>query len=567
MNPRPPHGGIVHSYQRYDPKRFPSPTQPPPDVASAAMEHMLMHGSMRRLTDEELANAIELDPSQIAGLGPSLDSLIAMLEERKRRILETYDPAPALREAAATFNDAATQAHAPNSKLRAQLDRAVREHSIPDLERLWYRAEREPGPFAAELMRLIDALGTHYEIEELTARYHFTGRSPLDAASAIVIKEELEAIDRLLEQLREALKNAKVAIIDLDQLRRFVDDADVQQLRDLGEQISKHLRDLAQQQGLEPDGKGYRLTPKALRLFQSKLLSELFNDLLAARSGRHTGPIIGEGAVELPRTRPYEFGDSAANLDIPSTILNAAARADAQSPLRVRASDIQVHHTRNNPKAATGLILDMSGSMRHGGQYIACKKMALALDGLIRTEYPGDFLGVVEMATFAKVRSPGQLPELMPRPVTTHAPWVRLRVDMSDPDITESMVHPHFTNIQHALQLSRTMLAAQDTPNRQIFLITDGLPTAHYEGKHLYLLYPPDPLTEDATMREAMACARDAITINIFLLPSWNQSSEDIAFARRLAETTRGRVFFTAGHDLDRFVLWDYINQRRRIIA
>lgn len=567
MNPRPPQGGIVHSYQRYDPKRFPSPTQPPPDVASAAMEHMLMHGSMRRLTDEELANAIELDPSQIAGLGPSLDSLIAMLEERKRRILETYDPAPALREATATFNDAATEAHPPNSKLRAQLDRAVREHSIPDLERLWYRAEREPGPFAAELMRLIDALGTHYEIEELTARYHFTGRSPLDAASAIIIKEELEAIDRLLDQLRQALKKAKVAIIDLDQLRRFVDDADVQQLRDLGEQIAKHLRDLAQQQGLEPDGKGYRLTPKALRLFQSKLLSELFNDLLAARSGRHSGPIIGEGAVELPRTRPYEFGDSAANLDIPSTILNAAARADAQSPLRVRASDIQVHHTRNNPKAATGLILDMSGSMRHGGQYIACKKMALALDGLIRTEYPGDFLGVVEMATFAKVRSPGQLPELMPKPVTTHAPWVRLRVDMSDPDITESMVHPHFTNIQHALQLSRTMLAAQDTPNRQIFLITDGLPTAHYEGKHLYLLYPPDPLTEDATMREAMACARDGITINIFLLPSWNQSSEDIAFARRLAETTRGRVFFTAGHDLDRFVLWDYINQRRRIIA
>ena len=48
-------GGIIHTYQKYDPKSFPSPTQPPPDVVSPAFEHMLMYGNMRRLTDEELA--------------------------------------------------------------------------------------------------------------------------------------------------------------------------------------------------------------------------------------------------------------------------------------------------------------------------------------------------------------------------------------------------------------------------------------------------------------------------------------------------------------------------------
>ena len=56
----------------------------------------------------------------------------------------------------------------------------------------------------------------------------------------------------------------------------------------------------------------------------------------------------------------------------------------------------------------------------------------------------------------------------------------------------------------------------------------------------LYLLYPPDPRTEQATMREGQLCQREGITINIFLLPSWSQSREDMHFAYRLAESTQG---------------------------
>ena len=80
------------------------------------------------------------------------------------------------------------------------------------------------------------------------------------------------------------------------------------------------------------------------------------------------------------------------------------------------------------------------------------------------------------------------------------------------------------------------------------------------------MLYPSDPMTEAATMREAMLCNREGIVINIFLLQSWSQTHEDIQFAHRLAETTRGRVFFTAGRDLDRFVVWDYVNRRKSIV-
>ncbi|MFM7151378.1 MAG: hypothetical protein ACKO23_16200, partial [Gemmataceae bacterium] len=142
-----------------------------------------------------------------------------------------------------------------------------------------------------------------------------------------------------------------------------------------------------------------------------------------------------------------------------------------------------------------------------------------------------------------------------------------LRADMSNPDVQEMQIPPHFTNIQHGLSLARKFLSTQDTPNRQVILITDGLPTAHFEGEMLFLLYPPDPRTENATLREAHFCAREGITINIFLLQSWNQTSEDVQFAYKMAESTKGRVFFTAGKDLDRFVVWDYLARRKSIIT
>jgi len=211
--------------------------------------------------------------------------------------------------------------------------------------------------------------------------------------------------------------------------------------------------------------------------------------------------------------------------------------------------------------------MDMSGSMRYDGQYMNVKRMALALQGLITSEYPGDFLRFIEMFTFAKLRTAGEIIDLMPKPVTIHDSWVRLKCDMSSDEVSEHQIHPHFTNIQHALRLARQNLATCDTPNKQIVLITDGLPTAHFEDEMLYMLYPPDPRTEQATMREGKLAAKEGIVINMFLVPSWSQSEEDIRFAHRLAETTKGRVFFTAGNDLDRFVVWDYVNKKREIIG
>ena len=560
-------GGLVHTYQRYDPVNFPSPTAPAPDMVSPLMNHMLAFGDTDEFTEEQLANAIHLDASQIAGLGPSLNALKEMLLERKRKILETYETKAVQKLAADAYRNEAKKV-TPPAKLRKDFDKAVKQEQLADLESLYFRTGDDNSPFAQALVPLVERLGDKYQVDELAAKYAFTGREKLTVPEALEIKEELETIDKLLKQLEEAKKTAQLAIIDVEELQKFAEPGDIEALQALQQQVEDYIREQAEKQGLEGDGSGkYRLTPKALRLFQSKVLTQIFSELQASRTGRHPDAVTGEGAVESPKTKEYEFGDSVSQMDIPASMVNALLRSGPGLPVKMKPEDILIHHTRVNPKAATCVLLDMSGSMRYDGQYVNVKRMGLALDGLIRSEYPGDYLQFIEMYTFAKPRHVSEVAGLMPKPVTIFNPVVRLKADMSNPQVSEFAIPHHFTNIQHALQTARRFLANQDTPNRQVVLITDGLPTAHFEGSTLFMLYPPDPRTEEATMREAMLCARDNITINIFLLQSWSQSQEDVQFAYRVAESTKGRVIFTAGRDLDRYVVWDYIKRRKQIIS
>ena len=564
-------GGIVHTYQRYDPARIPPPRPPAIDLVTPAMEHLLEFGDSSELTEEQLADAIVLSPEQIRGLGPSLESIRRRLEEARRKILETYETDAVRKRARQRFRDAAQRAQPP-AKSREGFAKAVREEQIRSLERLWYAQDDDQSPFAGQLAGLIEVLGEVYQVDELAARWTFTGREKLTVPEALEVKERLEEIEELLRQIEEAMKTAKVALIDMEALGEYLEQGERDELDLLRRQIQEAVERLAAEQGLQKTKRGYELTPQALRLFQGKLLERIFADLDPSRTGRHQGDVQGEGAVETVPTRPYEFGDSVAHMDIPGSLVNAMLRRAGESggaarPLRLDPRDIEVHRTRNTPKCATTVVMDMSGSMRYGGLHVSVKRMALALQGLVLREYPGDYVQFIEMASFAKPRSPGEIVSLMPKPVTVFDSVVRLRADMADPAISESDVPPHFTNIQHALSLSRQHLARQDTPNKQVILITDGLPTAHFEGSQLYLLYPPHRRTEEATMREAELCRREGIIVNVFLLSGWSQSRADIQFAYRLAEAAGGRVFFTAGKELERFVVWDYRARRRSVIG
>src|ERR1700676_774657 len=173
MSKKPDLGGVIHTYQKFDPTEFPSPTAPAPDMVSPAFEHLLHYGNTRRLTEEELARAVRIDPSQIRGLGPSLDYLRALLEERKRKILQTYETGQVEAEAHRNFHDPAAQVKPP-AKIARQFQEAVREEQLHDLEQLWYRSGDEHGAFALQLLQPAERLGEKYQVDALGSKSEYT---------------------------------------------------------------------------------------------------------------------------------------------------------------------------------------------------------------------------------------------------------------------------------------------------------------------------------------------------------------------------------------------------------
>src|SRR5262249_32840213 len=152
----------------------------------------------RRLTDEELARAVHIDPRQIQGLGPSIEALRQILLERKRKILATYETAHAETEARDNFHGQAGEMQPP-SKLAKRFNDAIRNEQLRDLERLWYSVDDERSKFARQLLQLVERLGEKYQVDEMASKWEFTGQTTMTVPQALAVKQELETIDKLLK--------------------------------------------------------------------------------------------------------------------------------------------------------------------------------------------------------------------------------------------------------------------------------------------------------------------------------------------------------------------------------
>src|ERR1041384_931543 len=120
-------------------------------------------------------------------------------------------------------------------------------------------------------------------------------------------------------------------------------------------------------------------------------------------------------------------------------------------------------------------------------------------------KFPLDSIDFVGFYSGAARIPEAALPLVMPKPVTIYDYQVRLRVPVNRLD----QAPQHFTNLHMGLQLARRILKRRTSENKQMFIITDGQPTAHVEGDNVYLLYPPDQRSTVATLKEAVLSVRD----------------------------------------------------------
>lgn len=334
------------------------------------------------------------------------------------------------------------------------------------------------------------------------------------------------------------------------------------------EDQSEMLEQLLKDGMLDKDGKGrLRLTPRAVTKMQRKALMEVFANLRQGEREGHERMTPGQGGERIDGNKPYQYGDPVSELDLHQTLQSALIRhglpkskSEGGPLIRFDEHDFHLHLHEGMTSCSTIVLLDMSGSMMRYGRFLSAKRVAMAMQALVRSRFPQDSIDFVGFYSGASRIPEIVLPLAMPKPVTIYDYQVRLKVPMDQlPKAPQ-----HFTNLHMGLQLARRILRQRTSENKQIFIVTDGQPTAHVEGDFVYLLYPPDSRSTMATLKEAVLAVREGCRISTFALIEDYWGMDWVSFVDQLTKLTRGVAFYTSSGELASCIMESYLSGRKK---
>ena len=404
-----------------------------------------------------------------------------------------------------------------------------------------------------ELAQLAQNLESLYPMRDMLNQYPFRGQEEIDLQAAMSLMGDMQQLDELERALERVQYGGNIDDIDPDQLEELMGE----EAREILEQL-KQLLELLEEAGyLEKKGNAWELTPRGNRRIGEKALAEIYANLKRQNFGKHNVPETGRYGDRADDTKLYEFGDPF-HLNLKDTISNAILRTAPEStsslpplgrdaegrggrfPIRLSPDDFQVYRSETLTQTATVVMLDLSWSMALRGSFQAAKKVAMALNNLIRMQYPRDSLYLIGFSAYARELKADQLP---------YVRW------------DETVLG---TNMHHALLIAQQLLDKHKVGTRQIIMITDGEPTAHLEQGRSYFAYPPSPITIRETLKEVRHCTKKDIVINVFMLDRSYYLKE---FVDRVARINGGRVFYSQPDELGEYVLHDFVTNRRKTLT
>jgi uncharacterized protein with von Willebrand factor type A (vWA) domain len=474
------------------------------------------------------------DPEATARMRDAMDAISQMLEQRQRG--EELDPSfedfkekygdmfpgaetldELLEQMAKQMAAAEAMWRSLSADQRAELQ-GLAESLLEDMDLRW------------AMERLNSNLRQAFPEMDWGQGYSFEGEGSMSLSQTADAARQLSELDRMEDLLSTASSRSALNEIDIDDVRRNLGEDAAQKLSRLAE-VAKSL----EASGLISNKGGkMELTAHGVRRMGNRALQDLFAQVNKDRVGQHESIYQGFGHDREETTKPYEHGD-ALNLHLSKTVHNAVSRGGQGVPVKLEPEDFEVVETEALTRSATVLCIDLSMSMPMRDNFVPAKKMAMALQTLISTQYPRDYLGLVVFSDVAREITPTELPTVM---------WDYI----------------YGTNLQHALALSRSMLARQQG-TKQIIVVTDGEPTAHINrwGEPEFN-YPPLPETLRLTMAEVIRCTRANITINTFAL---DLERTHYPFVEQIAKVNGGRTFYPSHDELGGYVLVDFLKHRR----
>lgn len=385
-----------------------------------------------------------------------------------------------------------------------------------------------------DMMELAQNLEAVAPMDQVRTRFPFRGNETLPLNEAMRMMNRLQQMEGLEDQLQEARRLDNIEAIDSDMVKDLMGDEEYQSI----EQLKELMKTLEEAGYIQKKGSRWELTARGIRKIGQKALQDIFNKMKRDGFGRHVSPFRGVGGERTDDSKHYQFGDPFL-LNLEKTLMNSLQRNGPGKPVQLSEEDFEVYRTEFTTQSSTVLMIDMSLSMIYNDCQPAAKKVAVALESLIRSQFPRDNLYVVGFSHIAREYKPEEL------------------IEMSRYD------NDRGTNMVHGLMLARKLLGRHRGVNKQIIMITDGGPTVWYEDGEWQFMYP-SPWAEQQTLLEAQRCTRDGITINTFML---YDDQFMVAFVNQLAEINHGRMFYADKDNLGEYLLFDYLNSKRKIVS
>jgi uncharacterized protein with von Willebrand factor type A (vWA) domain len=360
----------------------------------------------------------------------------------------------------------------------------------------------------------------------------FRGQTPMQFQESKEMMERMEELRRLEGQL----SSMQLRDVDKELLEKLLGGDPKQDFEGV-----MRMQSLLEEGGyVLEQGDRFELTARGVRRVGQLALRDIYQQLRRDGMGRHSTRHRGSQEFLIENSKPYVQGDPL-HINMVQTLKNALLNRGGV-PVRIGPKDFAVYESEHTTRAATVLLLDMSWSMSWEGRFAAAKKVALAMESLVRALHPRDYFGIVGFFTRAVELKPKDLPQ---------ATW-----NMGDP----------FTNLQDGLHLAGEMLDRKPSPNQQMIVITDGQPTAYCRQGRLYCEWPLSfggisQRAAEETLKEAERITRKGITINTFML---DDSPVLRGFVDDLTRINKGRAFYTRPDRLGEYLLVDYLSHQRK---
>lgn len=279
------------------------------------------------------------------------------------------------------------------------------------------------------------------------------------------------------------------------------------------------------------------ITPKTEQTIRKSSLDQIFGKIKKSKQGNHKANVSGIGEEFSADKREFRFGDSLESVSLNDSLKNAQINNGIQDFILTE-KDLEVFETDHVSQTSTVLMIDISHSMILYGEdrITPAKKVAMALAELIKTKYPKDTLDIIVFGNDA---------------------W---QIEIKD--LPYLQVGPYHTNTVAGLELAMNLLRRRKTPNKQIFMITDGKPTCLKEGDKYYQnSFGLDRKIINKTLNMAASCRRLKIPITTFMIAKDSYLQN---FVEEFTQVNHGRAFYTSLKGLGDFIFEDYTKNRKK---